>query len=344
VDWYTDDATPSTTGRLFFVPLALSYQAEEWGISVSGGYAASAFRPGEGPDGDLDHFIDTTVSARWTPVLLGGRAILGADVDLPTGKTKLSPTEQLATQDRDLVLISNFGTGLNANLHADWARPIGPVTVGVGAGFQLRREYDPTGDIPDDNVDPGSQLTATARIEGLVGTTLNLGLQLTHLRFGTDERGGQQIFEVGSVWEVAASIDYRPEPWWGRITARWNTTGKHRRLDATGQLAREPHRGSGNAILVSAEAGYVVSEILAVRLMGDVYDVAANDYPADDPFFDAGRTKVALGPGVTWSPLPNVSVDLSVKGFVLWDTKDAIHGRDTRFTGVHADLLVTYRF
>lgn len=143
---------------------------------------------------------------------------------------------------------------------------------------------------------------------------------------------------------MAASIDYRPERWWGRVTARWSSTGKHRRLHATGRLAREPHRGSGNAILVSAEAGYVVSESLAVRLAGDVYDVAANDYPADDPFFDGGRTKAALGPGVTWSPRPSLTVDLSLKGFVLWDAKDPIHGRDTRFVGVHADLLVTYRF
>lgn len=344
VDWYTDDGSPSSSGRLLFVPMVLGYQAERWGLRVSGGYAASAFRPDDGQDADLDHPIDTTVSATWWPSLLGGQAILGADLDLPSGKSRLDAREQLAVQDRDLVLISNFGTGFNANLHVDWARTFGRVTAGLGGGYLLKRKFDPTVDISRDDLDPGNQWTASARVEGVVGDAWRLGLQLTHMRFGTDERGDQRFFQVGPMWVVAASVDYRPEPWWARLSVQGISTDKHRRLDESGELTTEGRRGSGDTILVGVEVGYVVSDALAVRAMADLYHVGENGYAPDSPFFDAGRTKAALGPGITWSPRRNVTLDASVKVFSLWDAKDAVRARDTRFTGVHVDVLVTFRF
>lgn len=344
LDLYTDDGAPKTKGGELFVPLVLAFETERWAFRASGGYLSAWLDPDGGGRAEVDTFIDTTLSLTYGPPLFGGLASFGVDLDLPSGTRRLTPEERLPIQDRDLVLIWNAGAGGNLNLHVNWARPVGPVTLGIGGGYVIRRKYDPTAEIPDDDLDPGDQWTASARGDVQLTDALRLGLQLTHLRFGVDKMGGQEFFRVGPVWDVELSLDYRPDPWWVRIVPKVILNERHDRLDEDGRLAREARTGSGTSYLLALEVGYTFSDAFALRGMANVMHVAENGYPADHPFFDAGRTKVAVGPGVTWTWRQRVSVDFAVKVFSLWDRADAVRPRDTRFTGMHADLLLTYRF
>jgi hypothetical protein len=75
-----------------------------------------------------------------------------------------------------------------------------------------------------------------------------------------------------------------------------------------------------------------------------VKHVFANDYPESDPLFDGGRTKIAIGPTVTWLPHRRFGIEGGFRYFFMDVERSPFFPQSGTINGVHADVRVLYRF
>jgi hypothetical protein len=289
-------------------------------------------------------FTDTTVSGYYRLHLGDTELRFGLDMDLPTGVSRLSNRDLPAIQDEDLVALQRFGEGFDVNPTLIVYHSFGDWGIGAGVGYLLTGEYDPTKDIPNDDFNPGDELTVSVLGDVFLGDVWRLLVRAAYVHFGTDERGGIETFRENPQVDVTATLEWRPEPWWAVLTLRDIYRFKADRLNAAGQLTEEPENSWGNEIRAGAVLGYIINDVWTVRGILDFRYVAANDYASSDPLYDGGRFKVAVGPGVTWTLSRTFDIDASIRGFYLDAERSPSFPLGANILGVHADLRVTYRF
>lgn len=335
---------PGQSGHQLLAPFGLAFDTPRWGASLRGAFGNSERDPGGAPRGAVTGLVDTTLSG-YLRLAAAGVEWLGAlDLDLPTGKSRLSRRQAAAFTDEDLNALDRFGEGLDVNPSVVAYRSFGAFGLGIGVGYLLTGEFDPTRDTPADDLDPGDELTVAVLGDTDLADVLHVLLRASYTTFGADRRGGRRVFREGDEIDVRAVLTWRPEPWFAELTVRDVVRLKAERPDGAGRLRAEPHRSAGNDLRVAASLGYILADTLTVQGTAAVRYVAANGYPAADPLHDGGRVKVALGPAVTWSPTRTVAVDAGVAYFVLDVERSPTFPRPGTFHGVHADFRITYRF
>jgi hypothetical protein len=332
-------------GHQVLAPIGLSYDTPDWGLNIRGALGTSERDPGgAGGAGSVSGFTDTTVGGYYRLTAGPYEIRLGLDLDLPTGKSNLSGRDRFAVQDEDLALLERFGEGLDVNPTVTVYRSFGRFGLGLGLGYLWTGKYDPTGDVPGDDLDPGDELVVALTGEWFVTDTIRATLLAAYTYFTKDERGGIELYREGGEIDVRAGLEWRPEPWFATAYVRNIVRFKSDRLDAAGRLATESRNSHGNDFRAGTAVGYVLSDDWTVAGAVDVRYVAANDYASTDVLYDGGRLKVAIGPSVTWSPSRWLAVDAGVRYFFMDVERSPSFPRAGTINGVHADLRVTYRF
>ena len=163
-------------------------------------------------------------------------------------------------------------------------------------------------------------------------------------RVSEDERGGVEVFREGDELDFRLITEIRPEPWYAVVTLRDTVRFKAERPDAAGRLRTESRNSNGNDIRGGITVGYIVTDNWLIEFSVEGRHVLENDYPDGDALHDGGRTKVAFGPSITWTPTRRFAIDAGVRGFVLDVKQSPTFPREGTIYGVHADLRLTYRF
>ncbi len=215
--------------------------------------------------------------------------------------------------------------------------------AGLGVGYLHRGEFDPTTD-PDDTISPGDELTVAVLGDAYLTDTIRLMLRAAYTTFDADQRRGQKVFREGDEYDLLLTTEWRPEPWWVAVALRDVIRQKADRINAASQIVPELRNSNGNELRAGLTVGYILTDAWAVRGMLDVVHVEANDFPAGDPLHDGGRTKVAFGPGVTWTPTRTLGVDAGVRYFIMDVKESPFFQKAGTINGVHIDLRVTFRF
>jgi len=344
VDTWWAEKRGTGSGLQILAPLSVALDTLDWGVSVRGAYGTTEREPGEGPTTSLTGFTDTTLSgySRWTPFQIELEAALG--LDLPTGKSALRTSQLPALQDQDLVTLERFGEGFDVNPTLTAYRNFGAVGFGLGLGYLLTGEFDLTSEIPNDDLDPGDELTAAGLVDFYVGDVTRVLLQVAYTTFTTSKVGGTEVLREGDEIDARVTAEWRPEPWWVIVGMRNIVRIKSERPDSAGRLRTEPRNSNGNDLRARLVVGYVFTDAWAADASVDVRYVTANDYPADDALHDGGRIKVAFGPSVSWTPTRRLAVEAGVHYFVLDAKRSPFFPTETVVHGIHADLRLTYRF
>jgi hypothetical protein len=342
--WSANDSSGQGKGYEVLAPVGIYYDTPNWGLAARGSVGTSVHDLDNAPRASMDGFTDTTVSGYYRLRLGGTEIRLGLDMDLPTGVSRLSNRDLPAVQDEDLVVLQRFGEGFDVNPTVIVYHNFGDWGIGGGVGYLWTGEYDPTKDIPNDDFNPGDELTVSVLGDVFIGDVWRLLGRIAYVHFGTDERGGIETFRENPQLDMTATLEWRPEPWWAVLTLRDIYRFKADRLNAAGQLTEEPENSWGNEIRAGAVVGYIINDVWTVRGIMDIRYVAANDYPSSDPLYDGGRFKVAVGPGVTWTFSRTFELDASIRGFYLDAERSPIFPVGANILGVHADLRLTYRF
>jgi hypothetical protein len=342
--WTADKSSGQGDGFELLVPLGIFYDTPIWGVSARGSVGTTQHDLEAAPSASITGFTDTTLSGYYRWRVSGAEIRFGLDLDLPTGVSRIKTRDLPAIQDEDLVALQRFGEGFDVNPTVIVYRSFGDWGLGGGVGYLWTGEYDPTEDIPDDDFDPGDELSISVLGDVFLGDVWRLIGRVAYTHFTQDERGGIEVFREGDELDVGATLEWRPEPWWAVVTVRDIYRFKAERLNAAGQLGVEPENSRGNEIRGVVTGGYIIDDVWTVRGTVDVRYVAANDYATSDPLYDGGRFKIAVGPGVTWTLSRTFALDASVRYFYLDAERSPTFPQGAAINGVHADLRVTYRF
>ena len=342
--WSANDSSGQGHGYELLVPLGIFYDTPNWGIAARGSVGTSQHDLDAAPNASMTGFTDTTVSGYYRLRVSGTEIRLGLDMDLPTGVTRLKTRDLPAVQDEDLVALQRFGEGFDVNPTVIVYRNFGDWGLGGGVGYLWAGEYDPTEDIPDDDFNPGNELTVSLLGDVFLGDVWRLVGRVAYTHYSTDERGGIEVFREGDEIDLGVSLEWRPEPWWAVVSLREIYRFKADRLNAAGQLDEEPQNSNGNEIRGVVTVGYIIDDVWTVRGTLDVRYVAANDYATSAALYDGGRFKIGVGPGVTWTLSRTFALDASVRWFYLDAERSPIFPLGANINGVHADMRVTYRF
>jgi hypothetical protein len=342
--WSANGSSGQGNGYQFLVPLGIFYDTPTWGLSARGSAGTSQHDLDAAPSASMTGFTDTTVSGYYRLRISGTDIRLGLDMDLPTGVSRLKTRDLPAVQDEDLVALQRFGEGFDVNPTVIVYHNFGDWGLGGGVGYLWTGEYDPTADIPNDDFNPGNELSASLLGDVFLGDVWRLIGRATYTHFTTDERGGLEIFREGDEIDLGVSLEWRPEPWWAVVSVRDIYHFKADRFNASGQLDEESQNSRGNEIRGGVAVGYIIDDVWTVRGIMDVRYVAANDYATSDPLYDGGRFKIAVGPGVTWTLSRTFALDASVRWFYLDAERSPSFPAGATINGVHADMRVTYRF
>lgn len=332
-------------GHQVLVPLALYFDTPFWGVSVRGAVGNSERDPGGGRQtGEITGFTDTTVAGYYRLVVSDVEVRFGLNLDLPTGVSRLKTRDLAAIQDEDLALLEQFGEGFDVNPTISAYRNFGRFGIGGGVGYRWTGEYDPTEDISGDDLNPGDELTVTLLGDVYLAEATRLVGTVSYTMFSADQLGGRETFREGNELDFRVSLEWRPEPWWVVVSFRDIVRFKSERLDASGGLQTEPSNSWGNDIRGSVVAGYIIDDVWTITGAVEFKHVFANEYPENSVFFDGGRTKVAIGPTVTWLPHRRFGIEGGFRYFFMDVERSPFFPQAGTINGVHADLRVMYRF
>ncbi len=147
------------------------------------------------------------VEADWAllPALL-----LGANVGLPTGRTRLTDDERQAlvlfTRPETASRMPRLGSGLDVGVQAASSVRAGTLLFGGSAGYQYRGSY--TAQAQAAEVNPGDELLLSGGVDYRgSGTHGNAALVFTH--FGVDRIAGGEELQAGNELEFKGALTTR---------------------------------------------------------------------------------------------------------------------------------------
>lgn len=95
-DTFSDDQSPKGTGTEVTFPVGAIYRQERWFLRIESAYSRASVDPGADVDAEISSFTDTLLAGSYMLPDLPVGVVVGLDVNVPTGKTRLDNTAQKA--------------------------------------------------------------------------------------------------------------------------------------------------------------------------------------------------------------------------------------------------------
>jgi hypothetical protein len=349
-DMFTDDRTPEMLGYEVTFPLGVAYRGRQLALALDAAFSSANVYPGDGSNSEITSLTDTHLSASYGLPNLPVGVIFGIDLNLPTGKGRLSAHERVAEvgENHNLFEVDDFGEGFNFDLSLGLAETFGPLSLGLNGQYRYKGAYDPTRDIPNDKLDPGDEVVVIGMGKWKASARVNVDASVAYSHFAADQINGQKMFQEGDKFVFGGNLHVTysiPRPL--RITL-----GLQQRLQASNkepepkQLQTEPENSNGNEFFSLLEATYEYSPRFAIRVLGDVRYYGASDRQdaVKGVPYKGRRIRYAFGPGFFYSLNARLALNGLAKYFFLNQKKDILLNQDTTFRGVNLAVGVTYMF
>ncbi len=315
-DWWKD--SEKNSGYQGYIPLRISAQVKEFSVSVLGGYAYSFYDPHVGDNDSISHTLDTKANFSYSILdKLPFQVLLGLDLNLPTGKTKLTSREIIQMLDPDLVSISILGEGFNVNPTLTVAKEWGKLVAGLGVGYVWRGEYDYATDLR--NYDPGDIVNATAEVRYDFSPAWSARVFGQYAHFGKDEVKDRSFFKEGDFYLTGVGLRYGQKKWDAAFTARYVFRNKSEFPTQGGDLVNPGHNIHGDEWMGDLTLRYFVSDRMTLwtRIYGLLLE--ENGFPSNSSFHVGERRKVALEVGGKRVFGKRWEAGLFVRGFTMHD-------------------------
>jgi len=201
--YYKLGSPSNTTISEFSVPLFVTVpMSDRFGIDVGTAYSLARVEQTAGgtkKTSDINGLTDTQIRANYS--VGTDFIVLTAGLNLPTGRSTVSPQEQLAAgligSDFLGFPISNMGTGFGGTAGVAVARPLGTWNLGFGASMRQSASYEPF-ELPDSSVlryQPGNEYRGRVGLDHPFGTG-RFTVGLTYSKFGNDDLAGS-VYNTG---------------------------------------------------------------------------------------------------------------------------------------------------
>ena len=317
-NWKGDD---NKRGSQYVVPLNLSYQNGAFNVGVRRAYIDSRNKSPE-QKGKVADWSDTSVSMAYTffqdknfPV----RFNLSANI--PNGKATLYGDEKNAIMDSNLVWQTRFGEGFNLTPGINIAHSFtNKDTVGFGVSRVIRGEFDPNGDVENDEFEPGDDTIATLQYSH-TGQRVQVQTGLSYQHSAVTLRGNHPYYQKGDLWSADINAQFaltQNQTVYGGYSYAYRKKDKYIN-NLTGDLEIEQFNSNGATHY--ANLGYVLSfkRKHSIGTSADYLKVKSNSYDQINALFMPARTKVGIGMNYNYKITPNTQLSLSAKRFKMKD-------------------------
>jgi hypothetical protein len=270
---------------------------------------------------------------------------MAVDLNLPTGKSRLSDEEEMAEwgENKDLFEVDNFGEGFNAGLSIGLMYQFTRFVFAIQGAYVFKETFDPTSDVADDDLNPGDQLLVIGMFDWQASSWLSVEMSVSFSSFGVDEVHGTEDFQQGNQLGISGSITMTHEPIEVAMRVQTGIPNKNKEL-VKGTLQSESRNSNGKDFSWAAVITYQVSERLNLWLQGDIRsygETNSQDQYTGLPY--AGkRLRSAVGLGVTYARQQHLSWKGLIEVFTMDQDRDMFTENDVNFRGVKLDLGVTY--
>ncbi|VBB46668.1 exported hypothetical protein [uncultured Desulfatiglans sp.] len=341
-DLWRSDADES--GFQFHTPIEVAGRYDAFSLRVLSAVMYTETSPEGRDDVSVSNFADTKINASYEII---GRfpvdILIGLDLNLPTGETRLSADDLLLYLDPDLVSITQLGEGFNINptlvLGREWER----WAAGLGAGYVWRGSYDYSEEVED--YDPGNIFTLSAEVHYLLTSAWQARLFAQYADYGQDTVRDAAFYEEGDFMMIGVGLDYSAGPWETSVSLRSIQRAKSRFDEPSGGILKEEANSHGDEWVADLFCRYALDSRTTLKGLAQFLSIDANDYPRGEDLYVGERQKFALGLAVARQLLANLSGEVGVKGFIVDDDETWYHptsGR--RYRGLSAAVTFTGTF
>lgn len=348
VNRVSDDLENNTEGTEYTIPFSVRYlKGERFSLRIDTGYGLASVTQTGKADAELVNLTDTLISANYSIPGLPAIVSVGLNLNLPTGKARLSPKERNATigENNDLFETEKFGEGVNVGVNLSVLKKLGTVLLGVNGLYVYKGEYDPTSDIERDAVDPGDQFLAAGLAGWQISSAFTMMTMATYSYFTEDQVQGTSSYQEGGTLTIGGSLNYGKKPVGVSVSIQQVLPQKDKEL-VNSTLTTETENSGSKTFNAALTIMYICSPSLTLQAFGDMRLYTESDRRELDhglPF--AGkRTRYSVGPGVTYTLNPHLSLFGLLKYVRLTEQKDVYLSDDRIFTGINAQIGITYLF
>jgi hypothetical protein len=273
---------------------------------------------------------------------------LNLDFNLPTGRATLIGDEKNALMDGSLVQQTRHGDGFNVAPGISISHAFSPKDiVGLGASYIIRGQFDPNGDVINDEIKPGNEVVGSLQYQHIEPRWMAVA-GLIYTGYDTTQRGGRDYYRTGDRIDanlagiVALSNTQRVQVSGRYFTQAPNSTANF----LTGDLAKESANSNGNALYLSADWGIATDSQNrgTFHVLADYLTVSANSYDRINDLFNAGREKFGIGVGYNYTFNRNTQADLQVKYYHVLNKATPIIQQDVEANGFNIYGSVKYSF
>lgn len=266
-----------------FIPVA-----EDWEVHVSSATAGTQ-SDSSGTDVSINGLNDTRISVLHS--LFDDRVLVGAGLNIPTGKATLeldqSGLGQVLTTDFLNFPAKNYGEGFGLYLESAYARQLGRMQFGVGAGYLLSSSYSPIKG--SDSYNPGDKFV----LGGNLGLNHDFGFGYAYLRyssFGTSTQDGIDVYKIGAITELALGSSFIYE----QFESDGGVRILLRKADSraiSGELVEFDNNNYGNDFRIFTNLGYRIRGAGKASILIDYKSISANGFGTGDDEY-AGKSNV----------------------------------------------------
>lgn len=320
--WWNNDNDDS--GTQLAVPIRAGIVYGDLRAQVLNAYVYTGVNPGDGSSESLSAFVDTKLNFSYT---LKGRApvdvLMGLGFNLPTGTTDLSTDELiLVSLPPELLPITTFGEGFNANPYLCIAKEWERSAAGFGIGYLWRGEYDYCDTF--ENFDPGDVLTVTAEGSHIFADSLQGRFFAEYAYYGKDSLDGDDYYQDGALILVGFGSAYTRSSWRidGSVSGIFRNKAKYY-TDTGTPIDRE--KNYGDELHLDFAHTYFLDSATSVRTHLNILSMGENDYEQDSAFYNGGRLKLSLGGGMEKSISETLKGNVDLSLFTVKDKENWFH-------------------
>ena len=341
--WWDDNRHDK--GEQFYIPVDIRARGPGYSLRVLSGYHYTYYDGKDTEPHSMADLLDTKLNltaVRGLPWSM--KILMGLDLNLPTGRTRLAQEDLQLLMDPDLVSITSLGEGFNVNPLVLLARSWGKTDTALGYSYVWRGKYDFTSTLTD--YDPGEiqRFVAQVRFRQLHPWDLRLGAVYTD--YGTDKLDGKDLYEPGSMWRLTAGMNHSGTSWSITADINYYKRGRDRlRIPGSFTLQNEEHNGYGDEVLLRAGARYRITGETALGLGAGYLWIGGNDYPVDSEYYMGGRRKLSIWLRADQALSSTWSLGCRLSGFTMHDEEAPSHpGEDRSFRGYGLELSLKATF
>ncbi|MEE4208689.1 MAG: hypothetical protein V2I43_05435 [Parvularcula sp.] len=342
------------SGHQFFAPLQFTYSTPRWDIGIKTALINSERDSDfEGGSGSVSTLTDTVLSGSYrayagTPDWSQGRRVtfsLNADVNLPTGQSQLTGSEKNAIFSNFIVDQDRFGEGLNVGIGFSGTLAVTERTLlGVGLSYIGRGDYNPDGDLTDQELDPGNQVVGSFQV---LRTSENFEVNAGY-RFIFEEEtdvNGDAIYDRANSHELFLSGAYQIDDLWVvRGSALYATRSADELLNpVTGQLEEADEDDTGDTYYLSLGVGRQLTSRDQIGVDLSYRRQAKNDFDEQNFSFEPNLTRRELSVSYGRMIREGLVANGSVAYFEV-EEGDILGFKGPKFTGAQFSLGAQYEF